>query len=126
MIHTWHINFVYHNSVNESGSRKFHFYLNSRRKSRSYVEEGLGGFSASCHKGCCSWRLFQVVRSGEKQLFSQAMALQSSPNIKTIKSIMEPAQKSEFFQLRLKQTQKNLSLTDNTDTAVHAWIVSLR
>ena len=35
---------------------------------------------------------------------------------------MEPAQKSEFSQLRLKQTQKNLSLTDNTDTAVHAWI----
>ena len=47
MIHTWHINFVYHNSVNESGSRKFHFYLNSRRKSRSYVEEGLGGFPIS-------------------------------------------------------------------------------
>ena len=43
MIHTRHINFVYHNSVNESASRKFHFYLNSRRKSRSYVEGGLGG-----------------------------------------------------------------------------------
>ena len=36
------------------------------------------------------------------------------------------AQKSEFSQLRLKQTQKHLSLTVNTDTAVYAWIVFLR
>lgn len=39
---------------------------------------------------------------------------------------MEPAQKSEFSQLGLKQTQKHLSLTDNTDTAVYASIVFLR
>ena len=67
MIHTWHINFVYHNPVNESGSKKFHFYLKSRRKSRSYVEEGLGGFPISLRSLPSGMLLLANILRGEEQ-----------------------------------------------------------
>ena len=53
-------------SVNECGSRKFYFYLNSKRKIRSYVEEGLGVFPIS---PCSSppWVLLLLnILSGEE------------------------------------------------------------
>ena len=129
MIHTRHINFVYHNSVNESARRKFHFYLNSRRKSRSYVEGGLGGLPISPRSLPPGMLLLANTLSGEERGRNSCFYRLWHCNPRLI--LKRPkaygaAQKSEFSQLRLKQTQKHLSLTVNTDTAVYAWIVFLR